>query len=108
MAQGVWTDRLVDPGSAGDSAHDAASAVPVHPLPVRSQEDLAVESFADGQVDRTGSAGCERNDHDLAALAHHSMGAVATFQSELDRGEAGAPHAWRWCSVQFVPSHQRS
>lgn len=36
VAQGVWADGLVDAGAAGDAAHDAAGAVAVHALPVRT------------------------------------------------------------------------
>jgi DNA repair photolyase len=66
VAQGVRTDRLVHPGTAGDPAHDPRDAVPVHPLPVRAQEDRPVEALADGQIDRASGAGRERDGHDLA------------------------------------------
>jgi len=83
VAQGVWPDGLADAGTPGDPSHDPASAVPVHPLPVGSEEDRAVESFTDGQVDRTGGAGCQRDGDDLAALAQHGQGAVSAFKAEL-------------------------
>lgn len=55
----------------------------IHPLTVRAQEDRAVETFTDRQVDGTGGAWCERDYDDLAALAQHGQGAVPAFESEL-------------------------
>jgi hypothetical protein len=42
VAQGVRADGLVDTGAAGDTSHDPARAVPVHPLPVGPQENRPV------------------------------------------------------------------
>jgi len=76
VAQGVRADRLIDASATGDPSHDPARAVVVHPVPVRSQEDRAVESLADGEVDCSGGAWRERDRDDLAALAQHGQGAV--------------------------------
>src|SRR5438309_10450553 len=65
---GRW---LVDSGASDDAAHDPAGAVAVHPLAVRSQEYRALESFADGEIDRAGSTWREWDGNDLAALAQH-------------------------------------
>ena len=54
MPQRVWADGLGDPGAAGYPPHDPPGTVPVHPVPVRSQEDLSFGAFADSQVDRPG------------------------------------------------------
>lgn len=43
VAQRVRSDPLVDAGAARDPPDDAAGAVPIHPLPVRAQEDRPVE-----------------------------------------------------------------
>jgi len=68
VPQSVWADRLGDAGAFGDTAHDAARAVPVEAVPVGAAEDRPVEPFADGQIEATGRAGCERDGDDLAAL----------------------------------------
>ena len=82
VSQGVRSDRLVHSGAAGDSVHDAAGAVPIHPLAVGSQEDRAVESFTDNEIDCSGGAWCERDRDDLAAFAQDGEGAVPAFEAE--------------------------
>jgi hypothetical protein len=82
VSQGVRSDRLVHSGAAGDSVHDAAGAVPIHPLAVGSQEDRAVESFTDNEIDCSGGAWCERDGHNLAALAQDAEGAVPALEAE--------------------------
>jgi hypothetical protein len=83
VPQRVWADRLVDSGAAGDPSHDPTGAVAVHSQTVRPEEDRAFQSFADGQVDRSGGARRERDRDNLAALAQHGEGAVAAFDAEL-------------------------
>jgi hypothetical protein len=82
VAQSVRADGLVDTGAATNPSHDPFGAVTVHPLPVESQEDRAVEAFADGKVDRPCGPGCERDGDDLSSLAQHSQGAVTAFDTE--------------------------
>ena len=83
VAQRVRADRLVHSGASGDAAHDPARAVAVHSLTVRAQEDRSVEPFTDREVDRAGGTRGERDGDDLAALAQHGQGAVATFEAEF-------------------------
>ena len=52
VPQGMGPDGFSDPGFAGQTADDPPGAVPVQPLPIRSQEDRPFAAFADGQVDR--------------------------------------------------------
>jgi hypothetical protein len=94
VAQRAWPDRFVRGGAAGDPTHGPAGAVPIHPLPVRSEEDRPVQPFADGQVDRSGRPGGGWDDDDLAALAgllglKVSRGVVAVLQFELDGADVG-------------------
>jgi hypothetical protein len=82
VAQAVWSDGLIDSGPAGDSANDPAGAVSVHPLTVGTSEDRAVESFANGQVDRPGGARRERDRDDLAAVGQDGEGPVPAFEAK--------------------------
>jgi hypothetical protein len=54
----------------------------VHALTVRSKEDRTVEAFADGEIDRSGGARCERDRDDLAVFAQDGEGAVPAFEAE--------------------------
>ena len=56
--------------------------MPVEPLAVPSDEDRSFDALADGQVDRSGGAWCERDGDDLASLAQHGKGAMAAFDAE--------------------------
>ena len=58
-------------------------AVPVQPLPVRAEEDRPIHAFADGQVDRPGCAGCERDGDDLAALAGDDKRPVPALDAQV-------------------------
>ena len=60
---------LGDPGAARDLTDDPPRAVPVQAPPVRSQEHRPGGALGDGQVDRPGGAGRERDGDHLAALA---------------------------------------
>jgi hypothetical protein len=94
MAQGVRADRLADPGAAGDAPHDPPSSVAVEAPTVGTGEDWSVESLADGQVDRSGGAGSERDGDDLAALAKNGQGPVTPLQAEpVDVGSGGLRHS---------------
>lgn len=88
MSQGVRANGLVDAGAAGNAAHDATGAMPVHPLSVWPAKDRSLESFADGQVDRPCGAGREWDGDDLAAHAKDGEGAVATVDAK--RVDVGA------------------
>ena len=59
VTQGVRSDSLADPGTAGDTVHDPPGSVPIEPVAVRSEEDRTFQTFPDGQVDCTGDAGGE-------------------------------------------------
>ena len=69
VAQRVRSDSLGDAGASGDAPHDPAGGVPVEPVAVRAEEDRAFAAFADGEVDSSRGARCERDGDDLAALA---------------------------------------
>jgi hypothetical protein len=68
--------------AASYTAHDPGRAMAVHALTVRSKEDRTVEAFADGEIDRSGGARCERDRNDLAAFAQDGEGAVPAFEAE--------------------------
>jgi len=81
---------LGQPGAAGDPADDPPGAVPVQPHARRADEDRSLAPFADGQVDRPGGAGCQRDDGLLAALAGDHQSPVATLGAQrLDVGTGG-------------------
>ena len=83
----VGRNGLGDPGAAGNLADDPPGAVPVQPPPVRGQEHRPTCALGDGQVDRPGGAGRERDGHDLAALAGDGQRPVPAFQArQLDVG----------------------
>ena len=83
-------DSLGDPGAAREAADDPPGSVPVQPSPRAGQEDGAVATFPDGEVDRPGGAGRERDGDDLAALAGDDQGPVPAFQAQLpDIGTGG-------------------
>jgi hypothetical protein len=67
---------------AGYPADDAPGAVTVQPPPAGSEEDGSFAAFADGQVNRTGGARCERDGDDLAALSGDDQRAVAAFGAQ--------------------------
>jgi hypothetical protein len=60
-------DTLADPSAARDPSDDPGGAAPVQSAAIRGQEDRPVATLADGQVDRTGGAWCQRDGDDLAA-----------------------------------------
>jgi hypothetical protein len=78
----VLRDGLGDPGPAGRLANDPPGAVPVQPPPAGSQEYRPFGVFTDGQLDRPGSARCERDGDDLAALAGDGQGPVPAFEAQ--------------------------
>src|SRR5215470_11455298 len=78
----------------GDPADDPPGAVPVQPLPGWREEDRPVAAFADGEVDRAGGSGGERDDGLLAALAGDRQRPVAALGAErLDVGAGGFGYA---------------
>jgi hypothetical protein len=79
VPQRVGSYLLGDPGMAGYPADDAPGAVPVQPPPGRCQEERSFAALADGQVNRTGSTGCQRDGDDLAALGRDHQGTVAAL-----------------------------
>jgi hypothetical protein len=82
VAQGVRPDRLCDPGPPGDAPDDASGAVAVEAAAVGSSEDRSLVALADGQVDRSCGAGCQRDGDDLAALAQNGQSAVSTLEAK--------------------------
>ena len=74
--------RLLIPALAGDAPHDPPCGVTVESLTVRVDEDRALETFADGEVEGPGDPWGEWHGDDLAALAEHRQGPVAAFQAE--------------------------
>lgn len=76
VAQGVWSDLVVDPGRLADATHDPCCGVTVErPASVRSQ-NRAFVAFADDEIDRPGGPWGEWHDDSLAALAEHREGAL--------------------------------
>ena len=64
--------------------------MPVQPPSVCGQEHRPGRPFADGQVDRPGSARRQRDGHHLAALAGDSQRPVPAFEAwVLDVGAGG-------------------
>jgi hypothetical protein len=55
---------------------------PVQPPPIRGQEDRPLGPLADGQVDGSGGARCQRDRDNLAALAGDRQRPVAAFHTE--------------------------
>jgi hypothetical protein len=90
MPQCVGSDRLVDPGSAGDPPHDPAGTVPVQAPAIGGKEDRPFGTLADGQIDRPRGARCQRDGDDLAAFAGHHQGAVPALDTQsLDDRASG-------------------
>jgi hypothetical protein len=83
VPQRVGRDGLADAGVAGDLADDPPGAMPVQPLPVGGQEHRPGGALADGQVDRPGSARCQRDGDDLAALAGDGQRLVPAVQAQV-------------------------
>jgi hypothetical protein len=75
-------DSLADPRPASDTADDPPGTVPVQPPAVGGQEDGAVGTLADGQVDRPCGPRRQRDRHDLAALAGDHQRAVAALDAQ--------------------------
>jgi hypothetical protein len=53
----------------------------VEPLPVPAAQDRALVAFADGEVDRPGGAGHERDRGGLVAFAENAQGAVPALET---------------------------
>jgi hypothetical protein len=79
----VRTDVLGDPGAAGDPANDPPGAVPVQTPAVPGEEYGTVGVLPDGQINRPGSARCQRDGDDLAALAGDGQRPVAALQTQV-------------------------
>jgi hypothetical protein len=87
VSERMGADFLADPGLPGRPADDPPSAVPVEPPPIGRQEDGALATLADRQVDCPGGAGRERDGDDLPALAGDHQGAMTALDAEpLDIG----------------------
>jgi hypothetical protein len=69
-------------GGSGDVGGDDIGGVPVQPPPVISHEDWPFDALANGQIDRTGGARCERDGDDLPALAGDYQGAVPALDTQ--------------------------
>lgn len=82
VAEGVGTDRLGDPGPAGDPAHDPSRPVTVETPTAGGDEDRALGAIPDGQVDRPCGPRRERDGHGLAALSKDSEGPMASLHTE--------------------------
>ena len=67
VAERVRPHLFSDPGPGSGPADDPGGAVPVQPLPARSQEDRPLGALADGQVDRPCGPRRQRDSNDLAA-----------------------------------------
>jgi hypothetical protein len=85
----VRADVLGDPGAPDDPADHPGSTVPVEPLPVGGVKNRAARAFADRQVNGAGGARCERDSHDLAALARDHQGPVTALEAEVLDVRAG-------------------
>jgi hypothetical protein len=82
LAEGARPYGLGDADPAGGAPDDPPSAVAVQPPAIRRQEDRSFAAFADGEVNRAGGAGCQRDGDDLAALARDHQGTVAALSAE--------------------------
>jgi len=90
----VRPDWLADPVAPRDPADDAPGAVPVQPAALPAEEDRPFAALADGEVDRPGGPGRERDRDDLPALAGDGEGPVAAFQAHgLDVGAGSLRHS---------------
>jgi hypothetical protein len=69
-------------GGSGDVGGDDIGGVLVQPPPVISHEDWPFDALANGQIDRTGGARCERDGDDLPALAGDYQGAVPALDTQ--------------------------
>ena len=78
--QRVGTDPLLDPGTAGDPPDDPGGTVTVESSACAVAEDRAFAALADGEIDCTCGAWCERDRHGLAALALDDESAVTTLK----------------------------
>ena len=88
-ARSMWGWTVADSGPLGDRAHPAVGGAPVEPAAVVAEQDRPRRPFADGQVDRPGRPGHQRDDGRLVALADDAQGAVAPLEAEvLDVGRA--------------------
>ena len=75
VCRSVWgVTALPIPARRAVRAHDPPGAVPVQPLPVRSQEYRAVRALPDGQVDRPGGPRRQRDSHHLFMMVSCDMG----------------------------------
>jgi hypothetical protein len=92
LEEGVRSDRLVDPGSPGNAAHDSGRGVPLEALAVAAEEDRDWGALPDGEVDGPTHARCGGHGDDLAALAAHGKGAVPTLEAQgVDIGPSADP-----------------
>jgi hypothetical protein len=67
--------------------------VAVEPLAMGAQKDRPGQTFADGQVDGAGRAGCQRYRDGLPALPREGQRAVAPLQAKgLDVGTERLRH----------------
>ncbi len=99
----MGTDRLGDPGPAGDPAHDPSRPVTVETPTVAGDEDRPGGTFADGQVDRPCGPQRRRDGHGLAALAQHGESPMASLHTKrLD------VRPDRLCYPQPVEGQQRA
>ena len=105
MPEGVRTDSL-DPGATGDATDNSPGCVSAQSASVGLDEDRALESFPNGQVDGAGDARRERHGGGLAALADHGEGAMATLQADI-QAEGVDVGADRFGDSQPVQRQQR-
>src|SRR5438552_8802629 len=82
MAKRVWSHPLGDARFTGDALHDPRRRVSIETRVVGTEEAWAFAAFADREVDRSGGARREWDDHGLAALAQDGQGAVSSFETE--------------------------
>lgn len=78
VPQRVWPDWLGDAGTFGDAAHGPAGAVWSRRC-ASARSKIGPSSRADGQVETSRRAWCERDRDDLAAFALH--GAPSSLRS---------------------------
>ncbi len=83
VAQRVWANSLVDPGSSGDPSNDPGCSVSIEPSAGAVAEDRPFAAFTNGKIDSARGAWGERDRHGLAALAVDDEGAVTAFETEL-------------------------
>ena len=83
VTERVGRDRLVDPGTLGETADDPSGCVTVDSAAVSTCQQGPVGAFGDSGVDGAYGPRGERDERGLVALADDAQGAVTVGQREV-------------------------